>query len=249
MEDVRRHRRKNDYSSLNGAIPGLGDLALLIWYHYFILNSADIPGLTGYVGFHRVCSPTKGDSVFISSASGTVGLVFGHLVKLMGCYVVGSVGSKDKVDLLKTKFGFDEAFNYKEEQDLDAALKRYFPEGIDIYYENVGGKKLDAVLLNMRVHGQIAVCGMISQYNVEQPGGVYNLMCLISKWLCLQGFSCYNHYDDHPKYLEMVLPLIKEGKVKHIEEIAEGLESAPATLIDVFSGRSMGKKFVVVSRE
>ncbi|XP_050259468.1 2-alkenal reductase (NADP(+)-dependent)-like isoform X2 [Quercus robur] len=110
---------------------------------------------------------------------GAVGQLVGQFAKLMGCYVVGSAGSKEKVDLLKRKFGFDDAFNYKEETDLDAALKRYFPEGIDIYFENVGGKMLDAVLLNMKDHGRISVCGLVSQYNLDQPEGVQNLMCLI----------------------------------------------------------------------
>ncbi|PQQ03380.1 2-alkenal reductase (NADP(+)-dependent) [Prunus yedoensis var. nudiflora] len=105
-----------------------------------------MPGMTAYAGFYEVFSPKKGETVFVSAASGAV-------------------------DLLKNKFGFDEAFNYKDEPDLDAALKRYFPEGIDIYFDNVGGKMLDAVLLNMRMNGRIAGCGMISQYNLEQPEG------------------------------------------------------------------------------
>ncbi|CAK9144051.1 unnamed protein product [Ilex paraguariensis] len=136
-----------------------------------------MPGLTAYVGFYEICTPKKGEKVFVSAASGVVGQVVGQFAKLMGCYVVGSAGSKEKVDLLKNKFGFDDAFNYKKEHDLDAALKRYFPEGIDIYFENVGGKMLDAVLLNMKIHGRIAMCGMISQYNnIHEPEGVTNLI-------------------------------------------------------------------------
>ncbi|KAH0707875.1 hypothetical protein KY289_012951 [Solanum tuberosum] len=115
-----------------------------------------MPGVTAYAGFYEVCSPKKGETVFVSAASGAVGQLVGQFAKMLGCYVVGSAGNKQKVDMLKTKFGFDEAFNYKEEQDLDAALKRYFPDGIDIYFENVGGKMLDAVLVNMKLHGRIA---------------------------------------------------------------------------------------------
>ncbi|KAK2632578.1 hypothetical protein EUGRSUZ_L01372 [Eucalyptus grandis] len=102
-------------------------------------------GMTAYFGFYEVCSPKKGECVIVSAASGAVGQLVGQFAKLMGCYVVGTAGSKEKVDFLKSKFGFDEAFNYKEEHDLNAALKRYFPQGIDIYFENVGGKMLDAV--------------------------------------------------------------------------------------------------------
>nr|GEW69414.1 2-alkenal reductase [Tanacetum cinerariifolium] len=104
-----------------------------------------------------------------------VGQLVGQFAKLSGCYVVGSAGTKEKVDLLKNKFGFDEAFNYKEEQDLDAALKRYFPEGIDIYFENVGGKMLDAVLLNMRLNGRISVCEDIVEGLENAPAALIGL--------------------------------------------------------------------------
>ncbi|KAH9614550.1 hypothetical protein KSS87_002705 [Heliosperma pusillum] len=123
-------------------------------YYTWILG---MPGMTAYAGFYEVGAPKEGERVFVSAASGAVGQLVGQFAKLAGCYVVGSAGSKDKVDLLKNKFEFDEAFNYKEEEDLDAALRRCFPEGIDIYFENVGGKMLDAVLVNMRLHGRIPV--------------------------------------------------------------------------------------------
>ncbi|XP_052208615.1 2-alkenal reductase (NADP(+)-dependent)-like [Diospyros lotus] len=208
-----------------------------------------MPGMTAYVGFYEVCSPKKGECVFVSAASGAVGQLVGQFAKLLGCYVVGSAGTKEKVDLLKNKFGFDEAFNYKEEEDLDAALKRYFPNGIDIYFENVGGKMLDAVLVNMNLHGRIAVCGMISQYNLEQTDGVHNLSYLITKRIRMEGFIVFDYYHQYPKFLDMILPNIKEGKVAYVEDIAEGLEAAPEALIGLFSGRNVGKQVVVVARE
>ncbi|XP_057477890.1 2-alkenal reductase (NADP(+)-dependent)-like [Actinidia eriantha] len=208
-----------------------------------------MPGMTAYAGFYKVCSPKKGEYVFVSAASGAVGQLVGQFAKLLGCYVVGSAGTKEKVDLLKNKLGFDEAFNYREEPDLSAALKRYFPEGIDIYFENVGGKMLDAVLVNMRVHGRIAVCGLISQYNLGQPEGVHNLFCLITKRLRMEGFLAGDYCHLHSKFLEMILPQIKEGKIIYVEDVAEGLESAPAALVGLFSGRNVGKQVVVVSRE
>ncbi|XP_021774767.1 2-alkenal reductase (NADP(+)-dependent)-like [Chenopodium quinoa] len=208
-----------------------------------------MPGMTAYAGFYEVGSPKKGDRVFVSAASGAVGQLVGQLAKLNGCYVVGSAGSKEKVDLLKNKFGFDEAFNYKEEKDLDAALRRYFPEGIDIYFENVGGKMLEAVLSNMRLHGRIPTCGMISQYNLEQPEGVHNLFEIIAKRIRMEGFIVFDYYHLYPKYLEMILPHIREGKVSYVEDVAEGLESAPAALIGIYSGRNVGKQLVVVSRD
>ncbi|KAJ4723809.1 2-alkenal reductase (NADP(+)-dependent) [Melia azedarach] len=208
-----------------------------------------MPGMTAYAGLYEVSAPKKGEYVFVSAASGAVGQLVGQFAKLAGCYVVGSAGSKQKVDLLKNKLGFDDAFNYKEEPDLDAALKRCFPEGIDIYFENVGGKMLNAVLLNMRVHGRIAVCGMVSQYNLEKPEGVNNLMQIVGKRIRMEGFAAGDYYHLYPKFLELVIPAIKEGKIVYVEDIAEGLENAPAALVGLFSGRNVGKQLVVVAQE
>ena len=108
---------------------------------------------------------------------------------------------------------------------------------------------LDAVLMNMRVNGRIAACGMISQYNLEQPEGVHNLFCLITKRIRMEGFLVFDYYDLYPKYLDMILPHIKEGKIEYVEDIAEGIESAPAALIGLFSGRNVGKQVVVIAHE
>ncbi|XP_042418114.1 2-alkenal reductase (NADP(+)-dependent)-like [Zingiber officinale] len=206
-------------------------------------------GLTAYVGFYDICSPKKGERVFVSAAAGAVGQIVGQFAKQFGCYVVGSAGSEEKVNLLKTKFGFDEAFNYKKEPDLTKALKRYFPEGIDIYFENVGGSMLEAVLQNMRIKGRIAACGMISQYNLEKPEGVHNLFLIVSKRIRLEGFVIFDHFGSYPEFEEKVVQLIKEEKIKYLEDIVEGLENAPAALIGLFEGRNVGKQVVVVSRE
>lgn len=127
--------------------------------------------------------------------------------------------------------------------------RRYFPDGIDIYFENVGGKMLDAVLLNMRMHGRIAACGMISQYNLEQPEGVHNLAQITLKQIRMVGFLVTEYFQQYPKYLEMVLPLIREGKITYVEDTAEGLQSAPGALVGLFSGKNIGKQVVVVARE
>ncbi|KAJ6370596.1 hypothetical protein OIU76_028807 [Salix suchowensis] len=170
-------------------------------------------------------SPKEGDRVYVSAASGAIGQLVGQFAKLIGCYVVGSAGSKEKVELFEDQVSdMMMPFNYKDEHDLDAALKRYFPEGIDIYFENVGGKMLDAVLVNMRRHGRIAVSG----------------------W---KGFAVYEHYHRYSKFLDFVLPCIKEGKIVYVEDITEGLESGPAALVGLFSGRNVGKQVVKVAQE
>ncbi|KAG2722321.1 hypothetical protein I3760_02G123800 [Carya illinoinensis] len=210
---------------------------------------AGMPGMTAYAGFYEVGAPKKGEYVFVSAASGAVGQLIGQFAKLEGCYVVGSAGSKEKVDLLKNKLGFDDAFNYKEEHDLNAALKRYFPEGIDVYFEHVGGEMLDAVLLNMRHFGRIAVCGMISQYNLDEHQGIKNLMHIGFKWIHMQGYAHRNYYHLYPKFLDTVLPFIREKKIVYVEDVVEGLENAPAALVGLFSGRNFGKQVVAVAPE
>ncbi|XP_052137769.1 2-alkenal reductase (NADP(+)-dependent)-like [Oryza glaberrima] len=208
-----------------------------------------IAGLTAYGGFFEVSKPKKGDYVFVSAASGAVGQIVGQLAKITGCYVVGSAGSDEKVKLLKTKFGFHDAFNYKKELDLEGALKRCFPEGIDIYFDNVGGAMLDAVLPNMRIGGKITACGMISQYNLERPDGVRNLFYFVSKSLRMEGFLVSNYIAIYHRYEKEMAGYLREGKVVYVEDIVEGLEAAPAALMGLFTGRNVGKQLVAIAWE
>ncbi|KAJ0035766.1 hypothetical protein Pint_26291 [Pistacia integerrima] len=179
-----------------------------------------MPGMTAWVGLHKVAAPKEGEYVYISGASGAVGQL--------------------------TKLGFDDAFNHKEEKDLDAALKRCFPEGIDVYFENVGGKMLDAVLLNMRLNGRIAACGMSAEHNLEEPEGVQNLRIIIHKRIRMQGFVVFDYFPQYSEFLDDVLPKIREGKIVYLEHITEGLENAPAALA---GSENVWKQVVSVSRE
>ncbi|XP_078433543.1 zinc-binding dehydrogenase family protein [Wolffia australiana] len=215
-------------------------------YHLGLLG---MPGFTAYVGFYEICSPKKGDRVFVSAACGAVGQLVGQLAKLHGCYVVGSAGTKQKVDLLMNKFGFDEAFNYKEEKGLVSTMRRYFPEGIDIYFDNVGGPTLDAALLNMRINGRIAICGMISQHSVSSVEGIHNLSALIPKRVKMQGFLQSDHLHLFPQFLDCVSDLYKQGKIAYLEDMHHGLEIAPKAFVGLFSGQNVGKQVVCVSPE
>ncbi|KAI4358031.1 hypothetical protein L6164_001940 [Bauhinia variegata] len=208
-----------------------------------------MPGMTAYAGFYEVGAPKKGDYVFISSAFGAVGQLVGQLAKLMGCYVVGSAGSNEKVEILKNKYGFDGAFNYKEEHDFDAVLKKYFLEGIDIYFDNVGGDMLEAALGNMRRRGRIVVAGMISQYDLDEPQGIKNLVNIVYKQVKVEAYTVYDYYDLYPKFLETILPYIREGKITYIEDTDEGLESGPAALERLFTGRNAGKQVIKLAQE
>ncbi|XP_011628699.1 2-alkenal reductase (NADP(+)-dependent) isoform X3 [Amborella trichopoda] len=244
--------------NLMWGVTGWEEYSLISMTEYLMkITNTDVPltyyngllgmnGLTAYAAFFEVCSPKKGEYVYVSAAFGTVGQLVGQFAKLMGCYVAGS---KEKVDLLKTKFGFDDAFNYKEEEDLASTLKRYFPEGIDIYFENVGGVMLDAVLLNMRLHGRIAVCGMISQYNRAKLEGVNNLFYLLTKRILMRGFFVLDYGHLYPQFLETTIKHLTEGKIVYVEDVVEGLEKAPSALVGIFQGHSVGRKVVLLARD
>ncbi|KAK4708592.1 hypothetical protein R3W88_029517 [Solanum pinnatisectum] len=208
-----------------------------------------MPGLAAYIGFNNLCSAKEGDVVYVSSAAGGVGQLVGQFAKMKGCYVVGSASTDDKVHLLKSQLGFDDAFNYKQGNDLAGALKRYFPKGIDVYFENVGGNMLEEVLLHMNLYGRIAVSGMISQYNLKKPDGIHNLFCLISKRLRMEGFSEFDFRHKVPEYLEFAIQLIREKKLLFVEDIAEGLENAASAFVGIYHGRNVGKQIIQVSTD
>ncbi|KAM0859623.1 hypothetical protein ACQ4PT_047058 [Festuca glaucescens] len=204
-------------------------------------------GLTAYVGLFEVGKPKGGESIFVSAAAGAVGQVVGQLAKIAGCYVVGSAGSGEKVNLLKNEMGFDDAFNYKEEKDLDATLRRCLPGGIDIYFDNVGGTTLDAALLRMKPGGRVVICGMISQYNLPEHEGVRNLFCLIPKRIQMEGFAAMDYYHLYGRFEKEMAGFIKEGNMSVIEDVVQGIEKAPDALIGLFSGRIVGKQLVAIA--
>ena len=214
-------------------------------YHLGILG---MPGMTAYVGLMKMAEANPGDSVFVTAASGAVGSVVGQLAKIHGCHVAGSAGSDDKVALLRDEFGYDAGFNYKTSESLPESVKGVCPEGVDVLFENVGGDIFEAVLWNMRDYGRIALCGMIADYNIEEPQpGPRGMMLMVGRRLTMRGFIV----SDHPKWCEeyvgKALGLLQEGKLKYRESIAEGVESAPQAFIDMLKGHNTGKQIVQVS--
>ncbi|KAM6553464.1 hypothetical protein CsatB_014226 [Cannabis sativa] len=205
-------------------------------------------GLTAYAGLFEVGNPKKDERVFVSAASGSVGHLVGQYAKLSGCYVVGCAGSKEKVGLLKEKLGFDDAFNYKDEPNLKSTLKKYFPDGIDIYFDNVGGKMLEAALANMNNFGRVVSCGTISEYtdpNNKVPPNI-NMHDMIYKRIMIQGFLATDFLTIFPDFLSATMNLIRLGRIKTLEDISTGLESIPQALVGLFHGANAGKKIVTL---
>ncbi|KAG6494844.1 hypothetical protein ZIOFF_042626 [Zingiber officinale] len=203
-------------------------------------------GLTAFAGFYDVCKPKKGEKVFVSAASGSVGSLVGQYAKLSGCYVVGCAGSKQKVDLLKGKLGFDDAFNYKEEADLKSALRRYFPEGIDIYFDNVGAAMLEAAVANMNSFGRVAMCGAISEYTNAGERAAPDLIDIIYKRITLRGFLVLDHLHLHEQFSAATSDHLRRGRMISLEDVSVGIESVPTAFVGLFRGDNVGKKLVRV---
>lgn len=215
------------------------------------LGALGMPGLTAYVGLINIGKLNEGkDTVFISAASGAVGSIACQIAKIKGCHVVGSAGSDEKVEWLYDSIKLDYAFNYKTigENNLSSELKKGCPEGIDLYFDNVGGKHLEAALDNTKIFGRIVLCGMISQYNVTAPYvGPSNIFLAITNRIRLQGFIITDYYEMFNQFQENMSNWIKDGKIKWKETIIQGLENSPKAFIGLFKGENFGKMLIKIA--
>lgn len=207
------------------------------------LGLLGMPGMTAWVGL-QVGEVKAGDTIYISGAAGSVGSTAGQLAKLRGCRVIGSAGSAEKISFLLEECGFDAAFNYKNEPILEQ-LNQVAPDGIDVYYDNVGGSTLEAALEALRVHGRIIACGGISGYNDKEPQpGPSNLFCMITKRLTMKGLLVFDWIDRKDDFEREVGNYYLAGKLKHRETVVEGIESAVEAFLGLFQGTNIGKMVV-----
>src|SRR3954467_6819966 len=209
------------------------------------LGVLGMTGLTAYAGLLRTASFKEGDAVFVSGAAGAVGSQVGQIAKLKGASrVIGSAGSDEKVKLLTEEYGFDAAFNYKN-GNVTQQLKEAAPEGIDVYFDNVGGDHLEAAISALNVHGRVAMCGAVSQYNAtEPPHGPSNMPLIVGKRLTLRGFIVSDHGHLMPDFTREVGTWLSEGRITYRETVIEGLENAPAAFIGLLRGENTGKMLV-----
>lgn len=206
-------------------------------------------GFTAYFGLTDVAQVKAGETVVVTAAAGAVGSIAGQIGKLLGCRVVGIAGSDEKCHWITRDLGFDAAINYKKE-DMREALKRECPNGIDVDFENVGGPIFDAILLNLNLGARVALCGLISQYNIEGPAqGPANFAVVIAKRARIQGFIVMDYAPRYPEAAAKIVQWIKEGKLKYRIDVVEGLKEAPAALNRLFEGTNTGKLIVKVSEE
>ncbi len=211
------------------------------------LSVLGMTGMTAYVGLLKIGRLQEGETVFVSAASGAVGSIVCQIAKIKKCRVIASAGSATKIDWLKQRAGVDQAFNYHDVADVSTKLEELCPEGIDVYFDNVGGDHLQGAIDNMKTYGRIVCCGMISVYNDTQPApGPNNLFKVIGKQLRVEGFIVRDHYDVHQEFQQQMSQWIQQNQIVWEETITEGLENAPTAFINLFGGEKLGKALVRV---
>jgi len=211
------------------------------------LGVLGLTGLTAYFGMLEIAEPKKGETVVISGAAGAVGTVAGQIAKIMGCQVIGITGSQEKVDYLKNELKFDDVINYKQFPNIRRVLKNSCAQGIDIYFDNVGGDISDAIMHLLNDYARIVVCGQISLYNLNRlsMGPRLNALLIIHR-VKMQGFIVYDYRDKFPQAQNQLLQWIKEKKLIFKEHIVEGFEKIPDAFLGLFRGDNMGKQIVKV---
>ena len=226
----------------NGAQKVDPDLAPLPRY----LGALGMPGMTAYFGILEVAGLKEGDTVLVSGAAGAVGALVGQIAKIKGCRVIGIAGGAEKCRYIVEELGFDGAIDYKSES-LYPAVKQHCPEGIDVYFDNVGGETLDVALANLRLHARIAICGAISQYNSTAPiKGPQNYLSLLVNRAKMEGFIVFDYAARYPQAARDMGQWLAQGRLQAKEHIVEGLETFPETLLMLFDGRNQGKLIIKV---
>ncbi len=212
--------------------------------HY--LGVLGMPGMTAWVGMRDIGRTKAGETVVVSAASGAVGQIAGQIAKRAGARVVGTAERDDKVAFVRDELGFDAAFNYRSAGPLLDALREHCPDGIDVYFENVGGEMLDAVLQLANFQARIVACGMVSQYNLEEPEGIKYLFNIVRQRIRLQGFIVSDHMDRLPEFRAEMSDWLAKGEVLYREDVMDGLENTPKAFIAMLKGENFGKQVVKV---
>ena len=214
------------------------------------LGVLGMPGFTGWYGLNTIGQPKSGETLVVAAATGPVGSMVGQLAKQKGLNVIGIAGGADKCRLATETFGFDACLDHRAYDDADAlrsALSEHAPAGVDIYFENVGGKVLEAVFPLLNPHARIPLCGTIAWYNSVQPGALslpQIWRATLVKFLHIQGFIIMNHWDRLPDFLTEIAPKVQDGSIRYLEDVVQGIENAPAAFIGLLEGRNRGKLVV-----
>lgn len=209
------------------------------------LGIMGMPGLTAYAGMMYLAELKKGDRLVVSAASGAVGSMVGQIAQVMGCHVIGIAGSDEKCRWLVEEAGFSDCINYKT-QDLAEGLKVCCPDGIDVYFDNVGGTTLEAVMAQLAIGARVVLCGLMAQYNTDVIPPGPNPGTIIRARATVRGLVVYDHFDKKQEFLDKVIPWVDEGMIKYREDVTQGLENAPAAFVRLMTGKNFGKTIIKI---
>ncbi len=212
----------------------------------YFLGVLGMPGLTAYFGLYEIGHPRAGNTLVVSAASGAVGSVVGQLAKASGCRVVGIAGGKAKCDYVVKDLGFDACVDYKAgklSEDLAAAC----PNGVDVYFENVGGEIMEAVMSKMNFASRMVVCGLISDYNRTEPYAINSMRAVLVNRIRMQGMIVFDWINRYPEGIKALSGLVASGKIKYRESVVQGIENAPQGLVDLLQGKNFGKQLVKIA--
>jgi NADPH-dependent curcumin reductase CurA len=210
------------------------------------LGVLGITSLTAYFGLKEIAKPQPGETVVVSGAAGATGSVTGQLAKIWGCRVIGIAGGAEKCEWLTGELGFDGAIDYKGEK-VSRRLRELCPGGLDVFWDNVGGDVLEAALANLAMHARVVLCGAISSYNATEPRGPRNYMNLLVGRARMEGFVVFDYLSRVDEAMAALVPLVREGKIHHREDVRAGLEAAPSALVDLYTGDNRGKLLVKIA--
>ena len=209
------------------------------------LGVLGMPGFTAWYGIFALGRPQEGETVLVSGAAGAVGSAAGQMAALAGCRVIGSAGSEEKLAWLR-ELGFDGVFNYREQKAREA-LAELAPDGIDIYFDNVGGDHLEAAIGSLRTHGRVVACGSISRYNDAEPAaGPRNMFMVVTKRIRIEGFIITDHYDRFGEFAGEAAEWVRDGRLRYRETVVDGIENAPKAFLGLLRGENIGKMLVKV---
>jgi NADPH:quinone reductase len=225
---------------LNKVDPGKAPLTVY-------LGVLGLTGITAFLGLEKIGNLKPGETLLVSAAAGAVGSVVGQIGKIKGCRVIGIAGTDEKIKEIKNIFNFDDGINYQTSESIRKEIKEKCPNGVDVYFDNVGGEILDAALSNMNKYGRIVNCGAISLYNeTEIPKGPRHEGLLIKNSLLMQGFIVRDYVKDFGPAINQLSTWLNEGKIKYNETVIEGFENIPNAFLDLFEGKNKGKMIVKV---
>ena len=210
------------------------------------LGALGLNGITAFAGLVDICKPKTNETIVVTTAAGSVGSAVGQIAKIYGCNIIGFTSSDEKAEICKKEFGYDEVINYKKADNLSSCLKQIAPNGVDCFFDNVGGEQFDAVMENLNINARVVICGTIGMPSYPIPNGPRINRTLLVKRAKIEGLLVLDYFDRYQEIYDQLAQWFKDGKLKNKEDISDGLLTAPASLVNILNGLNLGKQLVKI---